>query len=167
MFVLKCFSFFFFSPMKNTQILFCSDFSKITRMHNPHPRVTKGNWEHVACKTADTFRNIPCFKAVRVRVERKASHITKANICAPFGPNHRGLSLARRASLCTFRASPALPAAQPLPADHTQPGERGSVYLQGNCTSSTSHGLIISAQLKGKPCSRRSPSFSFPHGLLF
>lgn len=38
--------------------------------------------------------------------------------------------------------------------------ERGSVYLQGNCTSSASNGVNISVRLEGKRCSRRSPSFS-------
>lgn len=33
-------------------------------MQNPDPCATKGNWKHVACKTADALRNIPYFKAV-------------------------------------------------------------------------------------------------------
>lgn len=134
-FVPQCFS--LFSPLapnlsvnkqpSKTQILFCSDFSKKPRMQNPHPHVTKGHWEHIACKTANGLRNLPYFKAVeKVLAEdrEESKPRNEGNQLCPFVLNHQGVSLGRRALWHKFRASPALHAAQPLPTDDTQSGER-------------------------------------------
>lgn len=64
-------------------------------------------------------------------------------LLADRAPSHQGVSLARKASWCMFRASPA------LPTKDAQPGQRLCLF-QGSSTNAVSNRVNICVQLKGK-----------------
>lgn len=135
-------------------------------MQNPYPRVTKGRWGHVACKAADTLRNLPCFKAVaKVLAEggEESKPCNEGNQLCPFCTGSQRRIFSKKSIMVRVRSKPS-----PVRAAASAPRqETGSLYLQGNGTSSASDGVNISVQLKGEPCSGSHPASTPLHTLLF
>lgn len=66
-------------------------------MQNPHPHATKDNLENVACKTADTLRNLPYFQAVE-KVLAEGGEESK-----PHNEDSQLCTFCTKSSRCIFR----------------------------------------------------------------